>query len=66
MHPHYVVIRDFIDSFGEPHVFGEVIIVGDTTPMDALFEIAKQVEAGNLRRVEAGEGVSMPVKLEES
>lgn len=66
MHPHYVVIHDFIDKFGEPHVRGDIIVVGETTPIEALYEIATQVEMGNLVEVEEGEGVSLPTKLEES
>ena len=60
MHPHYVVIRDFIDTFGEPHVVGDVIVIGDSTPIEVLYEVTLQVEAGNLREVRAGEGVARP------
>lgn len=60
MHPHYVVIHDFVDTFGNPHVIGEVIVVGDSTSIEAVMEIAVQEERGNLREVKQGEGVALP------
>ena len=60
MHPHYVVVEDFIDKFGTPHVRGDMIVVGDTTPAEVLVEIEVQLSMGTIREVQSGEGVMVP------
>jgi hypothetical protein len=54
MHKRYVVIRDYIGSYGFRVLRGDSITPGDTAPPEVLAEVKKQVAAGNL--IELGEG----------
>jgi hypothetical protein len=54
MHRRYVVVKDYIGSYGFRVSKGDSVSPGDSATPEVLAEIAKQVQAGNL--VEQGEG----------
>ena len=54
MHRRFVVVRDYIGSYGFRVSKGDSVTPGDTATPEVHAEIVKQVNAGNL--VEQGEG----------
>jgi hypothetical protein len=54
MHRRYVVVKDYIGSYGFRVSKGDSISPGDTAAPEVHAEILKQMQAGNL--VEQGEG----------
>jgi len=54
MHRRYVVVKDYIGSYGFRVSKGDSVSPGDTASPEVHAEIVKQVAAGNL--VEQGEG----------
>ena len=59
MHKRYVVVRDYIGSYGFRVQAGDSITPGDTATAEVHAEIVRQVQLGNLAEQGEGEEIAL-------